>query len=255
MKPGVYEDLSYEQYAAIKAYRSHDLTSAIRCPFQWKFAPPLSESPALLEGRVQHTVFLELHKFDEEFAIIPDVDRRTKAGKEEYEDWLSTVDGRTPIKRELYEVCMARREIVAEYVPKPEHRAELTVVFEWLGYPFKARFDWYTGTDIWDLKTCRDASPRGFRSAINAFRYHQQAALYLRAAERVGLPAAKFYFLAQEKQAPYPYGVYTLSDEAIAYAESKNEQALATILEAEKSGIYLPYGVEGTTEIGIDELW
>ena len=79
---GIYDDLTYEEYASIPAYRSHDLTSAIKCPYSWKNAKPMQQTPALLEGRVQHTVFLEYHKFDDEFVIQPQIDRRTKAGKE-----------------------------------------------------------------------------------------------------------------------------------------------------------------------------
>jgi hypothetical protein len=93
-KPGIYEDLDYPTYAGItvdgqRAWRSHDLTSLIKCPFTWKNAKAYDESPALLEGRVQHTVFLEHHKFADDFSIDPGFDRRTKAGKEGYEDWLS----------------------------------------------------------------------------------------------------------------------------------------------------------------------
>ena len=82
-KVGVYENVPYEEYAEIEAFRSHDLTSVIKCPYTWKNQGPMKETPALIEGRVQHTVFLELDKFDDEFVIEPNVDRRTKAGKEE----------------------------------------------------------------------------------------------------------------------------------------------------------------------------
>ena len=87
-KPGIYEDLDYPTYDSIPAWRSHDLTAIAKCPFSWKFGE-FKESPALLEGRVQHSVFLEHHKFFYEYAIEPMVDRRTKAGKAEYAAWLS----------------------------------------------------------------------------------------------------------------------------------------------------------------------
>ena len=67
MKPGIYEDIPYEEYAEIPAFRSHDLTAVIKCPYSWKNRKEMVQTPALLEGRVQHTVFLEHHKFDEEF--------------------------------------------------------------------------------------------------------------------------------------------------------------------------------------------
>ena len=254
-KPGIYEGLDYPTYASIPAWRSHDLTTLIKCPFSWKNARPMNESPALLEGRVQHTVFLEHHKFDEEFAIDPGFDRRTKIGKSEHADWVSSLDGRTPIKQELYDICLERRAVVEEYIPTKEHSVELTLIFEWCDKPFKAKLDWYTGTDVWDLKTCRDASPRGFKNAVNSFRYYQQAALYLAACEYVGLPADKFYFLAQEKAHPFPYSVYTLTGEAIQYGHAKNHQALEIGLQAQKSNDFRPFNNRGVTEFNLGDLW
>ena len=160
-KPGIYEDLDYPTYDSIPAWRSHDLTAIAKCPFSWKFGE-FKEPPALLEGRVQHSVFLEHHKFFDEYAIEPMVDRRTKAGKAEYAEWLEGVGDRTPIKQDLYELCMARREVVSGHIPQDSHRVELTICFIWNNQPCKGKLDWHTGRDIWDLKTCRDASPRAF---------------------------------------------------------------------------------------------
>jgi exodeoxyribonuclease VIII len=253
-KVGIYEDLDYETYASIPAWRSHDLTELIKCPYSWRNKRDISESPALHEGRVQHTVFLELHKFFDEFAIEPAVDKRTKAGKAEYNEWLETLGDRTPCKQDLYDVCMERREVVKHFIPTDEHKVELTLCFEWHGQPCKGKLDWWTGTDIWDLKTCRDASPFGFRSAINNFRYYQQAAYYLTAVRALGMRADRFYFLAQEKAHPYPYGVYTLSDEAIEYGIAKNEQAMAIGLDCAKRDEWLPFNRDQYVEFGIDEL-
>ena len=255
-KPGVYDGLTYEEYAAIPAWRSHDLTELIKCPYRWRNKHDISESPALLEGRVQHTVFSELEKFDDEFVIEPAVDRRTKIGKEAYADWLDTVGNRTPIKQDLFDVCMERRTVLSDYIPKQSDKVELVICWEWHGEPCKGRMDWYTGTDIWDLKTTRDASPRGFRSSINSFRYYQQAAYYLNGARSVGLRADKFYFLAVEKAHPYPFGVYTLSDEAIAFGDARNEQALKIGLECLETDVFTPFNAHhNVVEFGADELY
>lgn len=260
-KPGIYEDLDYPTYASItvdgqQAWRSHDLTSLIKCAYSWKNAKPMTESPALLEGRVQHTVFLEHHKFFDEFAIEPEhINRRTKAGKEEYEDWMSSLGNKTPCKQDLYDLCMERRAALEEFIPSPDDKVELTLVFEWCGQPCKGKLDWYTGTDIWDLKTCRDASPRGFKNAVNSFRYYQQAAFYMAAAEYLGIQCDKFYFLAQEKAYPYPYGVYTLTQEAIEYGHAKNQQALEIGLKCRETGDYKPFNNGLITEFNLADLW
>ena len=255
IQEGIYEDLTYEQYANIPAFRSHDLTAAIKCPYTWKNAKPLEQSPALLEGRVQHTVFLEHHKFDDEFVIQPPMDRRTKVGKEMYEDFIATVGDKTVITQDLYDLCMERRKIVEDYVPKETDKVELSLVFMWHGQLFKCRMDWYDGKDVWDLKTCRDASPRGFKQAINNFKSHMQAALYLDACAALDLPGEKFNFLAQAKADPYPYAVYSMSTEAIGYARAKNEQALAMILECEKSGDFKPFNLEGPQVVELGDLY
>ena len=254
-EPGIYRDLSYEDYAAIPAWRSHDLTTLSQCPFKWLNAKDISESPALLEGRLQHTVFGELHKLEEEFAVEPNVDRRTKAGKEEYAAWLDTLGDRTPIKQDLLDVCMERREVLADFLPGEDDDVELTICWRWQGQPCKGRMDMYNGHDIWDLKTCRDASTRGFRSAINNFKYYQQAAFYLNGARTLGLPAEGFYFLAVEKAHPYAYGVYTLSEEAIAYGDAKNEQALDLGLHVRRGKSARPFNNPSTVTFGVDELY
>ena len=254
-KVGVYEGVPYEEYAEINAYRSHDLTTVIKCPYKWKNELPMKESPALIEGRLQHTLFLEIDKFDDEFVIEPNVDRRTKAGKEEYEDFKASIGDRSPVKQDMYDVCMERRKVVEEYVPHETHKVELTLCFHWHNHPFKARMDWYDGENVWDLKTARDASPRGFKSAINNFNYHMQAALYLDAAKALDLPANQFMFLAQEKAHPYPFAVYTLSEEAVDYGRARNEQALKTIIDCKDRDDYKPFNVSGIQTVDIGDLY
>ena len=83
----------------------------------------------------------------------------------------------------------------------------------------REKLDWHTGTDVWDYKSCRDASPRGFRSAINTFRYHQQAAYYLAGCRAVGLPTEKFLFLGSRKAGHRTLSASTpCPTKAIAYA-------------------------------------
>ena len=254
-KIGYYEDIPYEDYAEIEAYRSHDLTTAIKCPYTWKYQKPLTETPALLEGRVQHTVFLEHHNFAKEFVIEPKIDKRTKAGKAEYEIFKKEIGNRRAISVDLYDTCMERRSVVQEYIPKKTDKIELTVCFEFCGQPFKSRFDWYDNEQIWDLKTCRDASSRGFIAAINNFKYHMQAGLYVHAARSVDLPCKGFSFLAQEKVHPYCYAVYEMAPEALEYGLAQCEQALDRILRCEADNEYKPFGYKEKQVIALENLY
>jgi hypothetical protein len=90
---------------------------------------------------------------------------------------------------------------------------------------------------------------------VNSFRYHQQAAFYLAAAEYLDLQCDKFYFLAIEKAHPYPFGVYTLSEEAVQYGHAKNQQALEIGIRCRDSGNYQPFNNGGVTEFDLADLW
>src|SRR6202040_3457777 len=68
---------------------------------------------------------------------------------------------------------------------------------------------------IVDLKTCRDASRRGFGSAVAAYRYHAQAASYVDAVEHCTGRRLPFVFVAVKKEPPYLVGVYRISDEQL----------------------------------------
>ena len=87
------------------------------------------------------------------------------------------------------------------------------------------------------------------------FRYHMQASLYIDACRLLNLPTEGFFFLAQEKAHPYPYVVYTMSDEALKYGQAKNEQALKTMLDAKEENTYKPYNIEGIQTVELGDLW
>lgn len=257
IQEGVYTDMPFPQYNELDAIRSHDLTSFIKDPYTWKYEDkPDSEASFFVEGRLQHCLFLEPHVFNDEFVIAPQVDRRTKAGKQEYEDFAATVADRSVVTQDLYDACQARVEVLDAFRPRSEDLTELSVVFDYYGDLCKARFDMLQNNVIIDLKTCRDASPKGFKQAVRNFNYHQQAAFYLDAAASAGMTEVdRFQFLAISKQHPYPYAIYELSAESIEYGRSLNEKAIDQMKHCEKTGIYTPFNLHNRiVEISLTDL-
>jgi exodeoxyribonuclease VIII len=64
-----------------------------------------------------------------------------------------------------------------------------------------------------DLKTTRDASPRGFMRSIADYRYHVQAAWYLNGVEQAtGKRPDQFIFICVESTAPYVVAVYAADE-------------------------------------------
>ena len=241
---GVYEDMPFEEYNKIDAIRSHDLTSIIKDPYTWKYeTKPDSEASFFVEGRLQHCLFLEPHVFNDEFVVAPNIDRRTKVGKEEYAEFMETSGTRTVITQAMYDECQARVEVLDALTPKEGDRTELTIVFAYYGHKCKSRLDMLSNNTIIDLKTCRSASPRSFIQSVRSYGYYQQGAFYLTAGQCAGLDVDKFQFLAIQKAQPYPYVVYELTPESIAYGVAQNQQAIDLMMHCKEHDIYTPYNL------------
>jgi hypothetical protein len=77
--------------------------------------------------------------------------------------------------------------------------------------PMRARFDIYDGINAGDLKTARDASPKGFNAAVGRLGYHIQDRWYAEAHTAItGTELESFRFIVVESAAPFLVGVYDL---------------------------------------------
>jgi hypothetical protein len=75
----------------------------------------------------------------------------------------------------------------------------------------RARFDIYGGNRAADLKSARDASPKGFNATVGRYGYHIQDRFYDEAHQAItGMPLESFHFLVVESTAPYLVAVYEL---------------------------------------------
>jgi hypothetical protein len=79
---------------------------------------------------------------------------------------------------------------------------------------------------VFDVKTCQDASPRGFARAVRQFGYDVQAAFYLDVLAMCEQAAEKFIFICVEKDAPHCVGIHELTPEYLIWAE---RQVLGTL--------------------------
>lgn len=88
---------------------------------------------------------------------------------------------------------------------------EVSVFAEVDGVSIRARFDLYDGVNAGDLKTSRDASPKGFNTSVGRYGYHIQDRFYQEAHSAVtGTELETFKFVVVESTAPYLVGVYDL---------------------------------------------
>lgn len=88
---------------------------------------------------------------------------------------------------------------------------EVSIIAEVDGVPVRARFDLYDGAEGADLKTARDASPKGFNRSVGAYGYQIQQRWYMDAHKaETGRPLQRFTFIVVESAPPHLVGVYDL---------------------------------------------
>ena len=77
--------ISNKEYRAREGISSTELKKIMKSPMHyryWKDNPEETDTPSLLFGRAAHKYILETYDFYTEFTVAPNVDRRTKEGKE-----------------------------------------------------------------------------------------------------------------------------------------------------------------------------
>jgi hypothetical protein len=228
MQPAM-NNTDYHAHAAIS--KSH-LDQVAKSPLHYwaRYLDPNrvvpEPTPAMAIGSAVHTHVLELDQWDARYVSAPDgIDRRTKAGKAEWEAFTAAATGRTVLPKADADLVMRMAHSVfshpaAAMLLALPGKAETTHMWTdaATGLQCKCRPDWLTddGRLLVDLKTTEDAG-RGFAKSIAQWRYHVQASWYLDGIEQAtGTRPEQFLFLCVEKKAPYAVAVYAADAEMIA---------------------------------------
>lgn len=239
-EPGIPDD-RYHADAAISSSFVRSLLSRSPAHARAALLEPKTETPALVLGRAIHARILEPDSYGERFAVAPKVDRRTKAGKEE---WQAFTDAHP----EAVILTEADGELVSAVAAAVESHPLASALLSngkpelsgfWqdpeTGVPCRCRFDYLRQDGIGvDLKTTADASPREFQRSIARYAYHTQAAFYAMGHEVItGEALTDFAFIVVEKSAPYAIGLYRIDDEALELGRSQARRALRIIAECQ----------------------
>jgi hypothetical protein len=182
------------------------------------------ETPALVLGKALHCRVFEPAEWGRRYTIAPDIDRRTKEGKERWAEFQQKSEGLTVVTREQDDAIERMNSAVykhpaAAYLLGLKGTSEIMVnwVDEVSGIPCRGIFDRLTTSAIiMDLKTTDDASPKGFARSCHKYRYYVQAAFYMDGFERAYNQLCEgFFFIAVEKSEPHLVAVYYLTAEDI----------------------------------------
>ena len=181
---------------------------------------PKEQTPAMAFGVAFHAYLLEPVPFMSRFAIAPNVDRRTKEGKLEYDKFVYEAEDKTIISQSDYNKIQEMTDAIRSNTIAGELISNLIKTeldCRWInedtGIEMRGIIDGIGIDYIIDIKTCQDAHPMKFgRDAVN-MNYHRQAAIYLDShPERKNYD---YYLIAIERDAPYGCSVNQITEEAI----------------------------------------
>ena len=245
------------EYNAAEGVRRSDLWRMHESPekFKWFLEHPPEQTPALMFGSAVHKLLLEPDGFNDEFAVAPNVDRRTKAGKEEWERFLSGNEGKTIISQDDAKTAS---EMVAKVMTVPDVREMLEKgkteqAFFWIDseteLTCKVRVDILTEEDgkvaIADYKTTADARTEIFNKSVFRHGYFLQAWMYSEAVKKnLGLDYnPSFTFIAQEKKPPYAVNVIRVTDDVMTEGWKCFRECIGTLAFCKQTGYF--YGFNG----------
>ena len=214
-----------------KEYRNHpaisrsELWKISESPEKFRYYKDHPQDPtqSLLFGQVVHKLLLEPDSFYEEFAVAPEINRRTKEGKAQWDAFCQMADGLTVVGKadfdkaqEMVEAATAN-SMVAHLLAGGEHEKAFFWMDEMTGEQCKCRTDalYEIGDDlvVIDYKTCSDASTDAFMKDAIKFGYDFQCAMYSEGVEINTGRKPLFVFIAQEKNPPYSINILQ-ADEA-----------------------------------------
>jgi len=184
-------------------------------------------SKAMNLGSLIHCLIMYPSKFNDQFIIAPNVDRRTKDGKATWEEFISRSNGKIVVTQdELEEAEQITNSVLSNW--KISNTVKECTSFEQefkhdiLGLPFRGFVDGVnSGNYILEIKTMSDASPSNVTREFYNRKYHIQAGLYNLVHK---LPVK---YLIVETNAPYNSMLVDVADEYI----EKGQQELMDLVD------------------------
>lgn len=213
--------MSNELYHAAPGLSSSSLKKILRSPAHYKYGEHKS-SLAMAFGTMVHEAILEPELFQEKYAIMPKIDKRTKAGKAEYALWCTNMQSMIPIDQKQNDIingiteqfnenkyCKRLTKNSTNELAAFTHDPETDLLL-------KAKADILHHSKIYaiaDIKTCEDARSAAASKAVFNYRYDLSAAFYMDIfSEVLDKKVSSFVWAFIEKTSPYGIKTYMLND-------------------------------------------
>jgi hypothetical protein len=214
-EPAIIHDLSSAEYHAHPAVSSTKLKK-YRLPTaahaKHEINNPKDETPALLMGKVLHTLLLEPERIDLDYVIekVKLVDKRSGESKKTWDAMKKHAEANmlSIVPFEIWQRCLGMQASIEAnefWQQVGEHgQKEISIFSQLMSQPVKARYDAMYRTVVLDLKTSRHhLTDRKIGSIIAELGYHISAGMYLEVGQSMGLQVDRFVWVFVESFAPY----------------------------------------------------
>lgn len=213
--------------------------------FLSQLSDPEESTEAMQYGTVLHARLLEPDTFAGRFYGMPAVDKRTKAGKEEFDRHMALANGRITfpsawmngIERIVDNAMMHRqvRDILGA--------GEAEVAFAWIdeetGVKLKIKADWCNfPTVLADVKSALDVTRDGFSKACARLGYSLSAYMYCEGYSQCTGEDPTWWFIACEKDAPYTVAAYRASESFMRRGKELYRTALRRLADCRARGVF-----------------
>jgi exodeoxyribonuclease VIII len=256
---GIPDDVYHADRDTVSSSGLRTLDGRSPAHFRAELDNPRTETPAMVLGRAIHCRTLEPERYAKGYVVPPVCDRRTKAGKQTWDDFVQAHPGATILTAADAEIVEG---VAAAVHAHPVARAALQgAEIEVSGYYVDAE----TGVHcrirpdamrrelalMIDLKSALDASPAGFRRTMHQRGYHVQAAMYAAGYRAItGEALTDYLLIAAEKSPPYAVACYRIDAAAMVEGERIYRRALRTYAACLASDRWPGYG-EGVEPLGL----
>lgn len=196
---------------------------------------PTQETPALVFGRLAHCMALTPEAVCSDFTVLPDIERRSNAGKAEYERFMASATG-TVVTAEQWKLAEQLRDAlqansaVRQLLGQGAPEEPVTWMPDGGELLCKAKFDYLRQGLVIDYKTTTSTRIDEFSRTIARFGYHRQGAWYMDAAEKHhGERPRGTVIIAQNKDLPEDIGIFALDAESLDLGAIQNAHAYDNI--------------------------
>lgn len=215
--------------------------------FQDNPEPP---TPSLVFGQYLHAIVLQPDFANDNFAIIPNCDKRTKEGKAIMKEFAIREYGKEIVTSEMADNANRMKEALLEnaYVKKLL-KGEKEKPFFWndkmTGEKCKCRVDCITeiGKDliVTDIKTTANAATESFTRNALRYGYDVQAAMYIEGVESVTGRKPIFVFVAVEKDPPYSINILQADELMIRRGYDRFRELIGIYSDCKKNNNWYGY--------------